>query len=201
MHNNLDEHDVLFSESFDSTCAQYKIPVDTALKIKSLWKRTFVPAKTILFESGNVFDEVWFVADGAVKSSRLIGDAEWTYTLTVRNQYIVDFKSYVTCEPSILTFQTILDMVFFRISRKDLDVLCAEDPHANDYGSFLAEYSTAFVMQRILDLQCMTLKERYQALEARYPDVTKLIPQQDIASYIGAQPESLSRVKGKAKGG
>lgn len=190
-------HSQLFGIAFDSVCRQYGIVPAIATKIAMLWKAKIVRAKTRLFERGQHFNQIWFVAKGAVKGMRLVGEEEWAYTLTVSNQYITDFKSYTTGQSSALTFESITDTIYYYIEKEDLDTLYLKVPQSNEYGRFLAEYCTQFVNQRIWDLQSKTLKERYQALKERSPEVIELVAQQDIAAYIGAKPQSLSRLKKK----
>lgn len=185
----------LFLNAFDRVCRQYHIPREPAEKIRSLWKIKIVPARTILFDRGAHFSQIWFVVSGAIKGCRLEKTQEWPYTLTVPNQYVTDFKSYISGQPSILTFESVTDVVYYYINKEDLDALYVTEPLANEYGRFLAEYCTNFIMSRIWDLQSKTLKERYEALKERFPDVVKLVSQQDIAAYIGAKPQSLSRLK------
>ncbi|PZP50814.1 MAG: hypothetical protein DI598_04720 [Pseudopedobacter saltans] len=190
-----EEASQVFSECFEKTCAEYLIPIGIAREIKAAWKMKYVPAHTLLFERGQYFTEIWFVAYGAIRSSRIVDDKEWIYSLSVQKQYIGDYKSYLTGKPSILSFETMADSVIYVIEKNDLEKIYDQYPEANEFGRFLAEYATSFINQRILGMQTMSLKERYKRLLETFPEVAQKMHQQDIAAYLGAKPQSLSRMK------
>ena len=54
-----------------------------------------------------------------------------------------------------------------------------------------------FVMtyRRLIDSYCSTPEERYIDLMKRYPNLKKLIPLKEIASFIGITPETLSNIR------
>ena len=56
---------------------------------------------------------------------------------------------------------------------------------------------TLFVKKCQKDISFLmnTAYERYKLLLQTYPNVEQLVPQYQIASYIGIEPESLSRLK------
>ena len=69
-----------------------------------------------------------------------------------------------------------------------------------DIGSFARRI--AAMQKRILMLMSASAIERYEHFLATYPDLSKLVSQKMIASYIGITPEALSKVKGiKAREG
>jgi len=49
--------------------------------------------------------------------------------------------------------------------------------------------------QRIIDLLSLTAHEKYLKLIKNQPDIIQNVPVKYIASFIGVQPESLSRIR------
>lgn len=184
-----------FSDCIDLACKEYDISDSTRDIIKQIWKMRQEPANTTLFQRGSVFDEIWFVSQGAIRSTRLVNGVEQIYSLSVKGQYIGDYRSYLTQQKSLLSFETITDTIFFSANKKDLENIYSTHLEANEFDRHLAEYALSFINQRIIGLQTMTLKERYESLIHSFPEVKKKTYQKDIAAYLGAKPQSLSRMK------
>lgn len=51
--------------------------------------------------------------------------------------------------------------------------------------------------ERIIDQLSLTAQMRYSKLLKCYPEIIQNVPVKYIASYIGIQPESLSRIRKK----
>lgn len=184
----------VFKDSINEVCDQYDIPAQWRDRIISLGQPRQYAAKQVIFERGKHFDEIWFIVEGGLKSSRLVHGKEWVYTLTASGQYVYDFNSYLTEKPSALIFEAVLDSVVYSFKKKDLEQLYIEDPITNEFGRFVAEYAADIVLHRVIAMQSLSLKERYDLMIKTFPDVVKHMQQQDIAEYIGATPQSLSRI-------
>jgi len=59
----------------------------------------------------------------------------------------------------------------------------------------LAERHLVVLQKRFLLTISANASERYQELLERSPGIEQLVPQHQIASYLGILPESLSRMK------
>lgn len=161
----------------------------------SKWYRTDAKAKTVLFAQGNYFDEIWFVAKGCVRAIRVVKDIPWTYLLHVKDQFTTEYLSYVKEIPGKMSFESVTDAVIFRIKKKELLALYEQYPATSEFGLYIAKYAYLHTFHRILDLQLKSLKERYLDLMKKTPLIFELAPQQDIASFLGVTPESLSRLR------
>jgi len=62
------------------------------------------------------------------------------------------------------------------------------------YRAIMNQYYERF-RERIHDLQHLTAAKRYQKLHSDLPFIEQKIPQDQIASYLGIAPQSLSRIK------
>jgi len=61
----------------------------------------------------------------------------------------------------------------------------------------LIEANHVATNQRIVDSLITTAEERYQKFIKTYPELFEQIPQNQIASYLGITPQSLSRIRKK----
>jgi hypothetical protein len=63
------------------------------------------------------------------------------------------------------------------------------------YGRFMAEHVFLLAEERAKMLQHNSPEALYLKIMQEYPQMLERIPQQYIASYMGIQPESLSRIR------
>ena len=62
-------------------------------------------------------------------------------------------------------------------------------------GRRVAERLLLEVYERLLQRYAATPQERYEALLARCPGLLDLVPLQELASFLGVRPETLSRIR------
>jgi hypothetical protein len=70
---------------------------------------------------------------------------------------------------------------------------------AHKVARFLAEGHTMELVEFIIDNDTKSLLERYNNLEANFPNIHQRLPQHIIASYLRVTPVHLSNVKKNRK--
>lgn len=103
--------------------------------------------------------------------------------------------SMIKKEPSIFTFEAITDCELFEIDYVGLKKLCEEDNSVNRLYSKILEYTFITYEERNLDLMTLSGTERYKKLRKQIPEIDTLIPQYQIASYLGITAVQLSRIR------
>jgi CRP-like cAMP-binding protein len=61
----------------------------------------------------------------------------------------------------------------------------------------MGEVLMARLQQAQIDAMTRTPEQRYLDLVAHRPDLLQRVPQYHIASFLGIQPETLSRIRGR----
>ena len=59
----------------------------------------------------------------------------------------------------------------------------------------IVERAYVATQNRIRGAVSLSAKEQYTAFQKRYPQLEQRIPQYMVASYLGIQPQSLSRIR------
>jgi CRP/FNR family transcriptional regulator, anaerobic regulatory protein len=160
----------------------------------SLKKRTIAKGE-YLMESGQVCDFVVFINKGIFRSFCLIGNAEETYNFFFEGNFVTDYSSFLSRQPSIETHQALEDAEVLLLSYADLQRIYKEYPAWEKFGRLIAEYIILGIAERNRSMLFMSPEERYLSLMKTRPKVIANIPQHYIASYLGIQPESLSRIR------
>ena len=76
--------------------------------------------------------------------------------------------------------------------------MCARIPRLTEFIKSEVEKDAGKLQERMAAFMISTPEERFIDLTENNPELMHLVPQHQIASYLGVTPESLSRIK---KGG
>jgi CRP-like cAMP-binding protein len=79
--------------------------------------------------------------------------------------------------------------------RKGIEELFLLIPTLESLFRRMAQRTLSVLQKRLFLTVSASAEERYLALLERYPSIEQLVPQYQIASYLGIMPESLSRLK------
>lgn len=168
---------------------------DTEL-LKSLFKYQFTSKGTSLIEIGKRTDKVFFINSGYLKYSKIADSGEELIIhLYAPNNFATSLNSFFLGTKSEEELQAITDCELLYISRSDLDSLYSTSPEWQSFGRKLMESFLIEKEERIIEQLSLSAQKRYQKLLENKPDIIQNVPVKYIASYIGIQPESLSRIR------
>jgi len=154
----------------------------------------------ILVKEGEYSDQLYFVIQGGVRAYYLKKGKTITDWFAFENDFISSIVSFFLGVPSQHFIEVLEDASLMVLQLKDVEMLC------DKYHDFerLARLSTTKTMlqlqQRIVSLQFMSSKERYESLLEKYPQIELRAPLGDIASYLGITQETLSRIRNPKNG-
>jgi CRP/FNR family transcriptional regulator, anaerobic regulatory protein len=157
-------------------------------------------AKHILFDGMQVFNKLYYIKSGIIRSYRLIDGEDYTYFFFSDNDFAVDYQSYLTDTVSPLFFETLTETAVFVFNKKDIYKLYEQYPKFERIGRLMAEYAYLSAADRLKQHQTDDLKTRYLKLVSKSPDLFQAVPQHYIASYLGVKPQSLSRIRAEIAG-
>ena len=149
---------------------------------------------TVLLKEGDLSKNSYFVIKGCLRSYYVIGGEEKTTVFYTKSESFPPLcvtnnkpsEHYVSCvEDSIATVANpdMESVIFEKFPR--FETLCrilSAELLANNQASFDG-FKTSSPEQRYLNL-----------LETR-PDLSRRVPQHQLASYLGIKPQSLSRIR------
>lgn len=106
-----------------------------------------------------------------------------------------DFESFLLQEKAKLNIQALEKSYVALISRKNWMELTHSDEYWQVFGRRMTEIVYLAAKHRIEELLYFTPENRYLKLLENYPEIVLKFPQKYIASYLGIQPQSLSRIR------
>ncbi len=151
--------------------------------------------KDYLLREGQVCNKITFLNKGSARLFYNVEGTEKTIQFFFENSWHTDYASFLTGKPTIENLQALEDTEVVQFLKNDLQKLYKDIPKFERVGRVFAE--NAFLSVSQLN-QMKTNEEperRYLNLLKKRPELIQRIPQHYIASYLGIQPETLSRIR------
>jgi CRP/FNR family transcriptional regulator, anaerobic regulatory protein len=174
------------------------IPLNSQDKelLKSLFKPLRVKKDTVLVDLGEFSNQAWFIHSGYLRYYRnLESGVEQTIHLFSPGNFATAFCSFASNSKSEDILESISDAELFSISKENLENLYESSMKWQKFGRLLMESFLLEKEKRIIDQISLTAQERYIKLLESDPGLIQNVPIQYLASFIGIQPESLSRIR------
>lgn len=108
---------------------------------------------------------------------------------------IGDMYSFITGEKAGYNIDAIEDSELVIIDRQANEEMLATIPKYETYTRLQITGAYIAMQKRLNSITTLTLEERYKEFTKVYPNIHERFPQHMIASYLGLQPATLSRIR------
>ncbi len=163
----------------------------SSLQFKSL-KR-----KELLLREGEVCYFTAFIVKGSLRYFYSIEGNECTGQFFFEKSWYTDYESFLSGTPSQQNIETLEKTEVLLLERKYLEEMYSRYPKFERFGRLMAEHAYLGVRKKNEALTNQSAEDRYLNLLKERPKVVERVPQHYIASYLGMQPQSLSRIRKK----
>ncbi|GAB3330967.1 Crp/Fnr family transcriptional regulator [Larkinella ripae] len=164
------------------------------------WHPVEYKRKTILTSAGEVERYLYFVVEG-VQRAYYLGDKKRDATLIFSYagsmSGIID--SFQLQQPSRYYLETLTASRLLRISFSDFNQLLATYPALERWGRIGTAAAMSGLMERYIELMTYSAEEKFRVLLTRSPHVLQLIPHKYLASYLGLDPTTFSKLLASVK--
>lgn len=157
-------------------------------------------ANTVLCKAGDEARYLYFIKSGIIRAS-ITTDKGKTFTreLYCENQICGPYSDIVQNGVSTYTFEALTDCEIIQSEHKETRKIHHDIPEFMHFKIKMLEFAYAKMEKTINYLGTKDAKERYLHLLNRIEGIEKLIPQYQIASYLGITPIQLSRIRKSLK--
>ncbi len=162
--------------------------VDPLLKSRKVGKGSF------LFREGDICDFVGLTLQGCLRTFFLKEGKELTLFFHPEQTTLGDYESLRRQTPACFSCQAIADSEVLLINTKVIEAFELQ-PDGQKLLRLVVEDLAFQLRDRLLALYRDTPEQRYLSFIRTEPELIKHIPQHYLASYLGIEPESLSRLK------
>jgi CRP-like cAMP-binding protein len=125
------------------------------------------------------------------RTNGLDRNAEYVF----ENNWISEYRSFVTRGPAIQALEAIEDCEMLMLSYEDVQENYNANPKFERFGRLIAEFILAQTSNNEIETGLYTPEERHLRLIEKDSVMLQRLTQQQIAAYLGIQPESLSRIR------
>ncbi len=145
--------------------------------------------------AGDVCCEAAFIESGVFRFYINTGERDATYYFAAENEFICDYPSFLPQRPSAVNIQALEAAEIRAISFDDLQSFYREVNSGERFGRLIAEEIFVDSIQQLASFYQDKPAVRYQNFVHRFPQLVQRLPQYYIASYVGIEPQSLSRIR------
>ena len=164
-------------------CASFFVP-------KKLRKKQF------LLHEGEVCKHIGFVNSGCLRQYTIDSKgAEHIIQFAIADWWVSDLNSFLSGKPATENIDALDDSEVLLLEKSARDELLNACPKMEKFFRILIEANHVATHQRIADSLSTTAEERYLNFIKTYPKIFEQVPQNQIASYLGITPQSLSRIR------
>ncbi len=186
MHNyllNLISNHISINELDKILCKQYFEPV-------------LMPKNRVIEEEGKTPNYLYFIVSGFVRLFHYNdkGD-EITTHINCPPGFITSYFNFINQTISNENLECITDCELLRITKDDLENLSQQSTAFKDFSILVFQQSIAYNEKRSKELATLTAEQRYSKLINEHPEILHNVPVQYIASFLGMNPKSLSRIR------
>lgn len=164
--------------------------------IETFFKHRKVEKNVSLIEYGKTIREAYFINSGYLRYFKALDSGEELIIhIYAPNDFATSLTSFFSGSQSDETLQTLTDCDLLYISKDDLDKLYSTSQKWQYFGRKLMESFLIEKEQRIIDQLSLSGQQKYIKLMETHQDIIQNVQVKYLASFLGLQPESLSRIK------
>ena len=162
----------------------------------SLLKKRIVRKKEHYLQAGEISRATAYVDSGCLRQY-IFGDhgKEIIIQFALEDWWIGDLESFHYEKPSLFNIQALEDSELMLLSRKNFLRVCDELPKYKIFHDEKVQRNHFATLKRLSMAKLGTPEEKYILLMKEQPQLFQRVPLHYIASYLGIEPESLSRLR------
>lgn len=187
MHRNFD-----YLKKFEN------ISEETFLEITKITEFKRLKAGTQIVKEGEVPSKIYMLVSGFIRCYITTESGkEYNKSFYLPVSFVGSLTALLTNKPSKLVFEAMSDCKIYELDYKKFMAICKNNIGLNTLHSKVLEYVYVKYEKRLIELMSLNAKDRYLVLRKQIPNVDNIIPQYQIASYLGITAVQLSRIRKK----
>ncbi|NSL87934.1 Crp/Fnr family transcriptional regulator [Chitinophaga solisilvae] len=148
-----------------------------------------------LSPAGKNASAIYYLTGGIVRAFTLHDGKDICMDFAFPGMFTCSYASFITQTPAIVSLEAVTPVTGYAFHYENLQDLYRRSHTCEKAGRLIAEQQYLRKYQRELDFLQLSAQERYLQLLRQHPEVVQHIPIKQIASYLGIEPQSLSRIR------
>jgi CRP/FNR family transcriptional regulator, anaerobic regulatory protein len=156
-----------------------------------------IKSKEILLQEGQTCKELGFINHGIFRMYYLSDGKEINTHFSFENEFVVNYDCFLQETPSRYYIQALEDSEIVTFNLQTLQKAYNQSQNWERFGRIMAEYSYKLTTKRVEGFMFMDAEQRYLEMMKETPHFLERVPLYHLASYLGIERESLSRLRKK----
>ena len=157
-------------------------------------------AKDFFLQENQVCKKIGFINSGLFRMYYLQDGKEINIHFSIENNFVVNYDSFLQQSASKYYLQALEDSEIVSFDFDTLQQAYAQSHNWERFGRLMAEVSYKLTTNRVEGFLFLDAEARYLQLLKEHPEFLERIPLFHLASYLGIERESLSRLRRKIAG-
>jgi CRP-like cAMP-binding protein len=163
--------------------------------IQKLFQMSSVKKGEYWLREGEVCRQLAFIDEGLLRFYMNEEGQDITHFFAGAGNFVCDYESFLKHIPSRKNIQAMETTILWTISKQNLEIFYRKIEHGEKFGRLLMETELLNTIERFLEHYTFSPEQRYRNFLVQFAPLLERIPQYYIASYVGVQPQSLSRIR------
>jgi CRP-like cAMP-binding protein len=161
----------------------------------SIWVPVDYKRKIVLTAAGETERHLYFVLEGVQRAFYVgTGQSEATIVFTYPHSFSGVADSFLTQQPSKYFLETITSSKMLRTTYHQVQQLMDRYHNFERWVRLATSHSLKGVLERQVELLSFSAEEKFKTLLTRSPHVLQIIPHKYLASYLGIDPSTFSKL-------
>jgi len=160
------------------------------------------PKGAEIMKAGDKQNFIYYISKGIIRNFVLSNDGQTrTYGFRIENMLVTGYAihNYKNENRSVVSIECLEECEMIRIPFSALKFMEDNSKDAHKVARYIAEAHIMDLVEFIIDNDTKSLMDRYNNLEANFPNIHQRLPQHIIASYLRITPVHLSNIKKNRK--
>jgi len=156
----------------------------------------------IIMKAGEPQQNLYFITKGLVKNfiETEAGETK-IYNFRTEGMQVTGYASYNYKDnlKALVNVRCIEECIMIQVPFSTIKYVIEHIKSGERLGRLMAELHIVEMLNYIINRDTKSIIERYDNLDAEYPNIQNRVPQRTIASYLGITPVHLSNLKKSRK--
>jgi CRP-like cAMP-binding protein len=180
--------------------AIHPLPPEVWDEFQNTWSHFSAKRKTIMTKAGETEKYLYFVTEGVQRAYFVKeDDKEATLVFTYAGSFSGVADSFLLQQPSKYFLETLTQSEFIRTTYLQVGELMKRHHAFETFIRKAISITLAGTLERQIELQCFSAEEKFRVLLKRSPHVLQMIPHKYLASYLGLDATTFSKLLGSVR--
>lgn len=186
----------MYDQLAETIQQKVKVKPDEMEAIKTYFTPRKLKKRHFILNEGEVCKYNIFVETGLLRLFALEKDGyEQTVQFASEGWWMADLSSFLSGEPADHAIEALEDSDVLLLTLDSFNKMTDDVPCMDRYFRLLMQNHIIAQRRRIVAALRHTAEERYSNFMQKMPSLINRVPQQQIASFLGMTPETLSRIR------